>query len=71
MDGIEAQAMTYADQFLRNKWAQIATQVGHAARKSPEWMHSCAMKLHDFELSREKPTSRDHLIQIATKWAHQ
>ena len=63
--------MTYQEQFMADRYANIATEMGHKRRKSPEWMHEMAMKLCRLDVEREKtkgkPMSDDHLKQIAGK----
>jgi hypothetical protein len=59
--------------FLRDRFAQIATQIGHAQRKPASWMHETARTLFDADKQRQevkgKPMSDDHLKQMAVKLA--
>jgi hypothetical protein len=65
--------MTYAEDFLENRYAQIATTIGHGYRKDAEWMHRTAHELYRLNAERletkGKPMSSDHLKQEAVKRA--
>ena len=65
--------MTYAEAFLNNRYAQIATKIGHQYRKDPNWMQETAEKLFAMDAERRhlkgKPMSEDHLKQEAVKEA--
>lgn len=65
--------MTYADLFLVNRYARIATHIGHAYRKPAEWMHETAQVLYQKNLARldskGKEMSDDHLKQEAVRLA--
>jgi hypothetical protein len=56
---------------MADRYALIATEMGHKRRKSPEWMHEMAVTLCRLDVEREqtkgKRMSDDHLKQIAGK----
>lgn len=63
--------MTYQEQFMRDKYAQIATQIGHQRRKPAAWMHKCARNLMAADsrrfVEKGKRMTDDHLRQVAAK----
>jgi hypothetical protein len=59
--------VTYADQLMANKYALIATQIGHKKRKDAIWMHRAAQLL--WAMDKEKPKTDEHLRQLAAEWA--
>lgn len=60
---------TYADAFLRNRWAVCATEVGVRHGLDCGRLPELANRLRDFECSREKVTTGDYLVQKAGEFA--
>jgi hypothetical protein len=65
--------MTYQSEFMANKYAQVATHIGHARHMPAEWMHAIAVRLCQADKERQEagkqPMTLDHLRQMATKEA--
>jgi hypothetical protein len=64
---------TYQSSLLRNRWANVALDIGHKYRKPATWMHETARLLceQDSAATEQKgmALSDDHLRQIASKLA--
>jgi hypothetical protein len=65
--------MTYQEQFMQDRYAQIACQIAHLKQKPVEWMWGTAKALVEADTKREqekgKVMSDDHLKQMAVKMA--
>jgi len=64
--------MTYQEQFLNNRYAQIATQIGHNRRFVASEMHALSHHLELADRERHalkgKFMSDDHLRQVAVNF---
>jgi len=57
--------MTYQQEFLQNKWAQIAMSVPQKYKLAPTDRHALAKYLH----SIDSGLSDGHLMQKAVEWS--
>lgn len=58
--------MTYQEQFMRDRFAQIAVNMPQKYKADP---HALAWYLAGLEHKRGRPMTDDHLRQEAVKWA--